>query len=248
MNVYNLVGCNYFIGKNQILSDVSLSIAQGKITGLIGKSGSGKSTLLAHLCLLKLFDSGVIQVMNNEFHGGAQLKKINKSILQVRKSIGMVFQDYALWPHLSVLDNIILAPIKVLKWKKHKAVNEAKYLLKKFGILGKIDGYPNRLSGGQKQKVAIIRSLIMNPKILLLDEPTSALDPMAISDLTAILKDLKESGLSVVIASHDIQLIECIADHFVVLEDGRVKFQGHINDVSTTNPKCYKYLSEFNQN
>jgi ABC-type polar amino acid transport system ATPase subunit len=223
MNVIELENCNQFYGDSQVLHDISVKIPQKTITGVIGKSGSGKSTLLLSLSQLTQFDNGQVTILGHQHNISVTN---NFSVKLQKNNIGIVFQDYALWPHMSVFENIILAPMKVLQWPAKKAWEKANQLLNTFNMLQKANSYPNQLSGGQKQKVAIIRSLIMNPKILLLDEPTAALDPTAVKDLKNIIIKLKQQGISVIIASHDISFIKSIADQFIYIQDGYIKEQG----------------------
>ena len=184
-------------GAELVLNDLSLSVQEHTATVLIGASGSGKSTLLRCINLLESIDDGQI------FLDGVEISDPLINVDEVRRKLGMVFQSFNLFPHKTVLENITLAPMKVQNKSKEEAVESATKLLKRFDLADKADQYPDRLSGGQQQRVAIIRSLAINPRLLLLDEITSALDPVLVNEVLSIVRDLKSDGMTMVLATHE---------------------------------------------
>lgn len=199
---------NKSFGDNKVLVDLSFKLEKGEIGVLFGKSGAGKTTVLRCLNGLEVFDSGEI-IIDNEV--------INKSkdISKIRHNIGMVFQNFNLFPHLSVLENIIEAPINVLKIPINEAIAKAKELLELVGMSDKINSYPHELSGGQKQRVAIARACSLTPKVLCFDEPTSALDAESIGRVSKIIKDLKSKGMTVLIITHDKNFADEMCDKII---------------------------------
>src|SRR5690554_805245 len=218
------------------LKDVTLDIYEG-VTIIIGPSGSGKSTLLRTLNLLETPSSGQI------FYQYKNIVKMTKSIDIHRKEVGMVFQSFNLFPHLTVLDNLNIAQIKVLKLDKETATNKSLYYLDKVGLLDKKDQYPNKLSGGQKQRIAIARALCMEPKVILFDEPTSALDPEMIGEVLLTMKSLVQLGMHMVIVTHEMQFAKNVADQVIFMDQGEVVEVGTPQDVFN-HPKT-KRLNEF---
>ena len=184
-------------GDNTVLNDINVSINEGDVVCVIGPSGSGKSTFLRCLNQLEEASSGDIII------DGANLTDKNTDINQVRQHIGMVFQHFNLFPHLSILENIVLAPTDLGRLSKDEAEKKALELLERVGLADKKDAYPDSLSGGQKQRVAIARALAMNPDIMLFDEPTSALDPEMVGDVLGVMKDLAKQGMTMVIVTHE---------------------------------------------
>lgn len=199
---------NKSFGNNKVLVDLSFKLEEGEIGVLFGKSGAGKTTVLRCLNGLEIFDSGEI-IIDNEV--------INKSkdISKIRHNIGMVFQSFNLFPHMSVLENIIESPVSVLKIPKDKAINKAKELLKIVDLSDKIDAYPHELSGGQQQRVAIARACSLTPKVLCFDEPTSALDAESIGRVCEIIRDLKSKGMTILIITHDKNFADEICDKII---------------------------------
>ncbi len=209
-----------YFGKNKVLKSVDLSIEENEVVCIIGPSGSGKSTLLRCINRLEEPTSGTIsfegQVMSNN----------KKELAKHRKKIGMVFQHFNLFPHLTVLENITLAPVK-LKLEDEKSANEnARRLLNEVGIEGKENAYPATLSGGQKQRVAIARSLAMKPDVMLFDEPTSALDPEMVKGVLNVMKNLAKQGKTMVIVTHEMNFAKDVADRIVFMDDGQIIEQG----------------------
>lgn len=207
-------------GENTVLKNISASVKQGEVVAVIGPSGSGKSTFLRCLNLLEQPTTGEIFMNEQEI----TKEKTNK--LEVRKHIGMVFQHFHLFPHMTVLENVTYAPIKVKGLSKEEAKKLAKQLLAKVGLTDKLDAYPNRLSGGQKQRVAIARALSMEPEIMLFDEPTSALDPEMVKEVLDVMKDLAHTGMTMVVVTHEMNFAKEVADRVLFLDDGVLVEEG----------------------
>ncbi len=199
-----------------VLEDISINVPEHTATVFIGASGSGKSTLLRCINLLEPIDDGVIKL------DGEEITDVEINPDEVRRKIGMVFQAFNLFPHMSVLENIILAPMRVKAISRDQAVDQAESLLKRFGLIDKANQYPDRLSGGQQQRVAIIRSLALNPRLLLLDEITSSLDPVLVNEVLKTVRDLKAEGMTMVLATHEMGFAKQVADEVCFLKDGRI--------------------------
>lgn len=207
-------------GSNLVLNDISATISQGEVVSIIGPSGSGKSTFLRCLNLLEQPTSGTIEINGTDLT--AKGANINKS----RQQIGMVFQHFHLFPHLTVLENLTYAPIKVKGLKRAEANERAKGLLAKVGLSEKAAAYPSSLSGGQKQRVAIARALAMEPELLLFDEPTSALDPEMVKEVLDVMKDLAKSGMTMVVVTHEMGFAREVADRVIFLDHGILVEEG----------------------
>jgi polar amino acid transport system ATP-binding protein len=201
---------------NVILNDVSLEVKKGEVIVVVGPSGCGKSTLLRCINALEPIQGGSIQLE------GETIDPRSKNLAAIRQKIGMVFQSYELFPHLTVLDNILLAPMKVQKRKKEEVKGEALELLKRVGLEEKAGSYPRQLSGGQKQRVAIVRALCMHPEILLFDEVTAALDPEMVREVLDVMLDLAKQGRTMMIVTHEMQFARAVADRIVFIDDGRI--------------------------
>jgi polar amino acid transport system ATP-binding protein len=219
-NVLELVNVRKSFDSELVLNDLSLSVKEHTATVLIGASGSGKSTLLRCINLLETIDDGQI------FLDGQEISDPLISVDEVRRKLGMVFQSFNLFPHKTVLENITLSPIKVHGIAPDQARNQAMVLLKRFDLADKADQYPDRLSGGQQQRVAIIRSLAVNPRVLLLDEITSALDPVLVNEVLSIVRDLKHDGMTMVLATHEMGFATQVADEVCFLESGLILERG----------------------
>mgnify|MGYP001815032467 CR=1 FL=1 len=218
--VVRIEGVHKSFGELEVLKGIDLVVREHEVVCLIGASGSGKSTLLRCVNLLEPIKSGRVLIEGQAITGpGVDIDK-------VRRRIGIVFQSYNLFPHMSVIDNITLAPRKVLKQSKDEARSEALSLLKRFGLEEKADQYPDRLSGGQQQRVAIVRALAMQPDLLLLDEITSALDPELVAEVLDVIRELAESGMTMIIATHEMGFAGDIADRICFLEQGRLLEEG----------------------
>ena len=212
-------------GNNVVLKDISVAIEKGEVVSVIGPSGSGKSTFLRCINGLEEFDGGHIFVDNED------MADKNLNIDKLREKIGMVFQSFNLFPHLTVLENIILAPVTLKKMHKEEAKIKAKELLKKVGLQEKADFYPSSLSGGQKQRVAIARALAMNPEAILFDEPTSALDPEMVGEVLQVMKSLAKDGMTMVVVTHEMGFAREVCDRVIFMADGEIVEQGSPNDV-----------------
>lgn len=202
---------------NLILDDIDLEVHQGEVIVLVGPSGCGKSTMLRCINALEPIQGGEIKL------NGEKIDPKKKNIAELRQKIGMVFQSYELFPHLTVLDNILLAPMKVQKRKKEEAEKEAMALLERVGLAEKAKSYPRQLSGGQKQRVAIIRSMAMNPDVILFDEPTSALDPEMVGEVLELMKDLAKEGMTMVVVTHEMGFAREVASRVLFIDEGQIK-------------------------
>lgn len=207
---------NKHYGHFHVLKNINLHIKKGEVVVIIGPSGSGKSTLLRCINQLETVDAGALTV------NGAAIHDKKTDMNKVRRNIGMVFQHFHLYPHKTVLQNIMLAPLKVLKQSKEEAKETALYYLKKVGIPDKADAYPSQLSGGQQQRVAIARGLAMKPGVMLFDEPTSALDPEMIGEVLDVMKTLAKEGMTMVVVTHEMGFAKEVADRIVFIDGGSI--------------------------
>ena len=230
-------------GDFHALKDISLTFRTGETTVIVGPSGSGKSTLLRTLNLLEVPESGILK--NGDLEVDFSSKILKETMMAIRKETAMVFQSFNLFPHLSVLENVIEGPITVLKLSKTEATARAKNLLTKVGLADKLDHYPDQLSGGQQQRVAIARALAMEPDFVLFDEPTSALDPELEAEVLRVLKELASEKLSMIIVTHNLDFAREAADRMLFLEDGKVGFDGPTKDFfeSTTEPRIARFIN-----
>ena len=203
-------------GDLTVLEDLSLTVEEGQVIVIVGPSGCGKSTLLRCINALEPIQSGTIRLDGREISGDA------KKLPALRQKIGMVFQSYELFPHLTALDNITLAPVKVQKRKKSEAEQEALALLERVGLKDRANNYPRQLSGGQKQRVAIVRALCMHPEVLLFDEVTAALDPEMVREVLDVLLDLARQGRTMLIVTHEMQFARAVADQVIFLDGGHI--------------------------
>ncbi len=203
-------------GENTVLDDIDLTVHQGEVIVIVGPSGCGKSTLLRCINALEPIQGGKISL------DGEKIDTKSKKLAVLRQKIGMVFQSYELFPHLTVLENILLAPTKVQNRKKEEVRKEALALLGRVGLIGKENSYPRQLSGGQKQRVAIVRALCMHPEILLFDEVTAALDPEMVREVLDVMLNLAEQGRTMMIVTHEMQFARAVADRIVFLDEGKV--------------------------
>ena len=242
-NVLELVNVRKSCDSELVLNDLSLSVKEHTATVLIGASGSGKSTLLRCINLLETIDDGQI------FLDGQEISDPLISVDEVRRKLGMVFQSFNLFPHKTVLENITLSPIKVHAIAPDQARDQAMVLLKRFDLADKADQYPDRLSGGQQQRVAIIRSLAVNPRVLLLDEITSALDPVLVNEVLSIVRDLKHDGMTMVLATHEMGFATQVADEVCFLESGLILERGSPEQVlkNPQNAKTKDFLKRVHE-
>jgi len=242
-NVLELVRIRKSFGSELVIDDLSLVVPEHTATVLIGASGSGKSTLLRCINLLETIDDGEI------FLDGQEISDPTINVDTVRRKLGMVFQSFNLFPHKTVLENITLSPIKVHSKTRDEANEQALQLLSRFGLADKADQYPDRLSGGQQQRVAIIRSLAVNPRLLLLDEVTSALDPVLVNEVLSAVRELKSDGMTMVLATHEMGFATQVADEVCFLESGKIVERGSAQEVlhNPQNPKTQEFLKRVHQ-
>jgi glutamine transport system ATP-binding protein len=212
-------------GNLEVLKGINAHIREREVVVVIGPSGSGKSTFLRCLNLLEDFDEGEIII------DGINIKEKQTNINKVREEVGMVFQRFNLFPHMTVLDNITLAPIKVRKWPREKAEAKAMELLQKVGLQEKANAYPDSLSGGQAQRVAIARALAMEPKVMLFDEPTSALDPEMVGEVLAVMKQLANEGMTMVVVTHEMGFAREVGDRVLFMDGGYIVEEGTPSEI-----------------
>lgn len=226
-------------GELKVLKGITQTIKQGEKVVIIGPSGSGKSTFLRCLNLLETPDSGFILFEGND------ITSKNADINLVRRQMGMVFQHFNLFPHLTVLKNITLAPVKLKLLSQNQADEKAMELLERIGLADKADVYPSTLSGGQKQRIAIVRSLAMSPKVMLFDEPTSALDPEMVGEVLSVMKELAKGGMTMVVVTHEMGFAREVADRVVFMEDGIVAEEGTPSQIfdSPKSERLKKFLN-----
>lgn len=214
-------GLKKFFGNNLVLKGVNLEINKGEIVVVVGPSGGGKTTLLRTITGLEKCDDGTIEIDGYTFcKDGRYCDKKSSSI--IRKNVGLVFQNFNLFPHKSVLENIIEAPTRAIGEKKENAINKANEILSFLGLSDKANNYPCELSGGQKQRVAIGRALALNPKLMCFDEPTSALDPSLTLDVAKLIKSLSKTGMSMLIITHDMEFAKLVSDKIVSMDSGKI--------------------------
>ncbi|MBE6090477.1 MAG: amino acid ABC transporter ATP-binding protein [Clostridium beijerinckii] len=226
-------------GQLEVLKDISVDVTEGEVLCIIGPSGSGKSTLLRCLNGLEEIQAGSITILGQELVN-------NKDINKLREEIGMVFQSFNLFPHLTVLQNMLLAPLELKKMSKQEATEKALSLLDKVGLKDKKDVYPDTLSGGQKQRVAIARALEMNPKIMLFDEPTSALDPEMVGEVLKVMKDLAQEGMTMVVVTHEMNFARDVSDRVIFMDQGYIVEEGPPEEIFTapTSDRCKEFLDK----
>lgn len=232
MNLLEMQHVKKDFGENEVLKDISLSVAEGEVVSIIGPSGSGKSTLLRCATLLEQMDDGSLTYMGEkaaESINGKTVYAKPADLKKIQRHFGLVFQNFNLFPHYSVLKNIIDAPVSVQKRKKEEVVAEAKVLLEKMGLSGREDAYPCQLSGGQQQRVSIARALAGSPSLILADEPTGALDSKTSRDVLGFLKQLNGEGNTIVMITHD-NAIAMEARRVVRIKDGQINFDGDVKD------------------
>jgi polar amino acid transport system ATP-binding protein len=238
MSAVEIVDVSKRFGKNEVLRGVDLDVAEHEVVCLIGASGSGKSTLLRCLNLLEPVDTGRIIV------GGEEITARGVDVNRIRRGIGIVFQAYNLFPHMTVLENVTLGPRKALGLSRRDAAEQATTLLTRFGLAEKRDDYPDRLSGGQQQRVAIVRALAMRPELMLLDEVTSALDPELVAEVLRVIRELAEGGMTMLIATHEMGFARDIANRVCFLDAGVILEQGSPERIfsSPEQPRTRQFL------
>jgi polar amino acid transport system ATP-binding protein len=218
-------GLNKHFGDLHVLKDIDMIVKESDVVVLVGASGSGKSTLLRCLNFLEIKDSGSVIL------DGEPVEPVTHDLNQIRQRVGMVFQHFNLFPHMTVIENVIEAPVRVKKMKKKEAIEIAKGLLEKVGLGDKVDVYPSKLSGGQKQRVAIARALAMKPEVMLFDEPTSALDPELVGEVLATMKELAAEGMTMIVVTHEMGFAREVADWVVYMHDGKIVERGVPSEV-----------------
>jgi ABC-type histidine transport system ATPase subunit len=238
-------------GSLEVLKGVSLMVSKGEVLAIIGPSGSGKSTLLRCLTFLEIPDKGKIYIEDSLLgyrvkRDGILIRDTEKNINRMRSEIGMVFQHFNLWPHKTVLGNIIEAPLLVRKMKREEAIRIAKDLLIKVDLLEKKDQYPSKLYGGQQQRVAIARALAMHPKVMLFDEVTSALDPELVSEVLEVIRKLAKEGMTMVVVTHEIGFMRQVADRVIFMDNGTIIEEGPPEDLlqNPKNERTRRFLSK----
>lgn len=227
-------------GKLEVLKDMSIDISEGEVVVLLGPSGSGKSTFLRCLNQLEAATDGIIVINGNN------ITDKHTDINKVRENIGMVFQHFNLFPHKTVVENVMIAPVLLKKMTKQQAADKAMQLLKRVGLDSKADAYPSQLSGGQKQRVAIARALAMNPDIMLFDEPTSALDPEMVGEVLAVMKELAADGMTMIVVTHEIGFAREVADRIIFMDGGYIVEQGTPQEViqNPREPRTIDFLNK----
>lgn len=235
----------------EVIKDISLSVEEGEILAIIGPSGSGKSTMLRCATMLETIDGGEILYLGRKAswveHGKTMFPKKN-DLKEIQSCFGLVFQNFNLFPHFSVIKNITDAPIRVQKRNKEEVYAEAKVLLKKMGLSDKADAYPFQLSGGQQQRVSIARALAMKPKMLFFDEPTSALDPELTGEILKVIKDLAAEHMTMVIVTHEMNFARKVADKIIFMDKGVIAEEGTPEEVFTSkNARIQEFLGKLSQ-
>ncbi|HFU9384537.1 TPA: amino acid ABC transporter ATP-binding protein [Streptococcus agalactiae] len=241
MSLISYKNVNKYYGDYHALRQINLEIEPGQVVVLLGPSGSGKSTLIRTMNALESIDDGSLVVNGHELANSS-----SKELVNLRKEVGMVFQHFNLYPHKTVLENITLAPIKVLKQSKKEAMEIAEKYLKFVNMWERKDSYPSMLSGGQKQRIAIARGLAMHPKLLLFDEPTSALDPETIGDVLSVMQKLANDGMNMVVVTHEMGFAREVADRIIFMADGVILVDTtDVQDFfdNPTEPRAKQFLS-----
>ena len=235
--IIKIEGLRKRFGDNEVLKGITTSVKQGEVVAIIGPSGCGKSTFLRSINLLEEPTEGKILI------DGIDLTSRDVDINKMRQRVGMVFQQFNLFPNMTIRRNIMLAPVELGKMTREEADEKAKELLSRIGLLDKADSYPDSLSGGQKQRVAIVRALAMNPEVLLFDEPTSALDPEMVGEVLQLMKDVAAEGMTMVVVTHEMGFAREVADRVVFMEDGKICEEGTPEEIFQ-NPKSER-LQQF---
>lgn len=239
MNLLEMTNIRKSFGNEEVIKNISLKVEQGEVLVIIGPSGSGKSTMIRCAATLEAIDAGKIQYEEDvlaDTENGNVVYAAGDDLEKIKRKFGMVFQDFNLFPHLSVLENITLAPVHVLKKTKEQALQEANLLLRKMGLEEKGDAFPYQLSGGQKQRASIARALAMDPKVLFFDEPTSALDPQLTKDVLKVIQDLAKEDRTMVIVTHEMDFAREVADWVIFMDQGFIVEEGTPEEV-LLNPK-----------
>lgn len=252
MNLLEVKNLKKSFGELHVLKDISMDVAEGEVVSILGPSGSGKSTFLRCISMLETIDGGSMAYCGKNAVSEQDGKPVyvpKKELQEIKHTFGLVFQNFNLFPHYSVLKNITDAPVHVLKRDKNEVMEEAKVLLKKMGLADKGDYYPYQLSGGQQQRVAIARALAMKPRMLFFDEPTSALDPELTAEILKVLKELAAEKMTMLIVTHEIDFARSVSSHVVFMDGGLIVEQGDPKDVidNPSNERTRTFLKKLEQ-
>ena len=252
MNLLEMNHIRKSFGDLEVLKDISLTVKKGEVVAIIGPSGSGKSTLLRCATMLETMDSGEMSYMGEKAvsigNDGKSVYAKADQLKKIKSYFGLVFQNFNLFPHYSVMKNITDAPIRVQKRKKEEVYAQARVLLKQMGLADRENAYPFQLSGGQQQRVSIARALCMNPKILFFDEPTSALDPELTGEILKVIKDLAAEHITMVIVTHEMTFARDISDHIIFMDKGLIAVEGSSQEVfASEHARMKEFLGKFHQ-
>ena len=252
MNLLEVTNLKKRFGDHEVLKNISMEIGEGEVVSILGPSGSGKSTFLRCISMLETIDGGSLVYCGKQAvfeQDGEPVYAPKRELQEIRHSFGLVFQNFNLFPHYSVLKNITDAPVRVLKRDKAEVMQEAAALLEKMGLADKGDFYPYQLSGGQQQRVAIARALAMKPKMLFFDEPTSALDPELTAEILKVLKELAKEKMTMLIVTHEIGFARSVSDHVIFMDGGVIVEQGDPRDVidNPSNARTRAFLKKMEQ-
>ena len=252
MNLLEIKNLKKSFGELEVLKDISMTVAEGEVVSILGPSGSGKSTFLRCISMLETVDGGTMVYCGKTAvseKDGASVYASKAELKEIKQTYGLVFQNFNLFPHYTVLKNITDAPIHVLKRNKDEVMSEAKKLLEKMGLADKGDYYPYQLSGGQQQRVAIARALAMKPQMIFFDEPTSALDPELTAEILKVLKELAAEKMTMVIVTHEIDFARSVSSHVVFMDGGLIIEQGKPEDVidNPSNDRTRMFLKKLEQ-
>ena len=251
MKILEIEHCRKQFDGREVLSDISLTVSEGQVVSIIGPSGSGKSTLLRCATLLETMDGGSLKYLGKSAvrdEGGQAVYASHAELRQLRSSFGLVFQNFNLFPHYTVLKNITEAPMLIQKREKNEVYATARDLLAKMGLADREDAYPYQLSGGQQQRVSIARALAMKPKILFFDEPTSALDPELTGEILKVIRNLAADHMTMVIVTHEMAFARDVSDRVIFMDGGVIVEQGNPNDIinNPTQERTIQFLARFN--
>lgn len=251
MKILEINHCRKQFDDLEVLKDISLSVSEGEVVAIIGPSGSGKSTLLRCATMLEKMDGGDLLYLGEyaarENEAGKAVYAKGSELKKIQSTYGLVFQNFNLFPHFSVMRNIIDAPIRVQKRNKNEVIKETEVLLQKMGLSDKADAYPYQLSGGQQQRVSIARALALKPKILFFDEPTSALDPELTTEILKVIKDLAAEHMTMVIVTHEMNFAKRVADHIIFMEGGVIVEEGAADQVfASDNTRLQEFIGKLN--
>lgn len=232
----------------EVLKDISIQVKKGEVLSIIGPSGSGKSTILRCATMLETIDSGELTYLDRKAawnENGKAVYASQKELKEIHRYYGLVFQNFNLFPHYSVLKNIIDAPVSVLKVPKEQAIAEARELLKKLGLEDKEDYYPHQLSGGQQQRVSIARALALKPQILFFDEPTSALDPELTTEVLKVIKELAKEHMTMIIVTHEMQFAKEVSERIIFMENGYIQAEGTPEEIfNSDNTRVKEFIGK----